>query len=162
MTAGSSSSPYVDPSSVPVGTNAEWLNKAVALVADTFGTSRLDVQAALQTYLMGNPLTLGQRVIVARALAANGLPPEGVSGLVNGGEDTTIPPTPTPTPTPKLPTKWTPTKDQPHYGGFVVDAGDTLAAISYASGTSVAKLMLLNGIADPNAVLTPGTRIKTE
>ena len=46
MYAKTSGSTYVDPDSVDLATNLEWLAKTVAATADQYGLSRLDVQSA--------------------------------------------------------------------------------------------------------------------
>lgn len=143
------------------GTNLEWLNKAVSLVGDKYGTSRLDVQSALQAYLMGSSLTANQKVIVQRALSLNNLPPEGVEGLVNNGVDTYTPTTPvttTPvTPATETPATETPATPEPVY--YWIRWGDTLTSIARKYGTTVNALVSLNGIRNPDLIYA-GTRIR--
>jgi len=93
MWARNTAPAYVDDDATgDVATNLEWLAKSVAAVGDQFGLSRLDVQSALSTYLLGGTLTDRQKDIVSKALAINSLPPEGISGLVNNGVDTYVAP----------------------------------------------------------------------
>lgn len=64
----------------------------------------------------------------------------------------TLAPTPTVTPTPAPTVAATPAPAPPAPVTYVVQAGDTLAAIAQQYDTSVAALQAANGIADPNNI----------
>ncbi|HEX2884204.1 MAG TPA: LysM domain-containing protein, partial [Candidatus Limnocylindria bacterium] len=62
----------------------------------------------------------------------------------------TPPPTPAPTPVPTVAATPAPPPAQTTY---VVQQGDTLAAIAQRFGTTVAAIQAANGIADPNEII---------
>lgn len=155
--------------------NLAWAARTIAALA-LQGISPIEAQIAVSQYVQGATLTAAQQRIVEKAIAATGLPPEGVSGQVNGGS-AFIPVTPPATTggtatTPPNPVAWVIGKGETaatgtdtHSGNtssqgiWIVDPGDTLYGISRASGVSEATLMTLNGITNPN-LLIAGQTIK--
>lgn len=96
-----------------IDTNLSWLNKGISIAVQKGNHSALGSTTALQKYLSGLPLNVGEQDVVGTVLSNLGYPPEGAPVMVKiikdtvGKSDATNPapiapkvtPTPTPTPT---------------------------------------------------------------
>ena len=161
--SSSVSSGYPTVGSTTDYTNAQWSSAALT-AADQFGLSPLGLQTTLDKYLNGETLNSSEQSAVNKILGYLGAPPEGVSGMVNGGQSILNPPAPKPTPTgggntakptstpkPKPRTVSKPKPAAPKM--YQIKWGDTLSGIAQNNHTSVQHLMSLNPqIKNPNLI----------
>ena len=131
-------------------TNQSWQAAGIAN-ANTWGISDIGMQSALQNYLAGMPLNSAEQNAVNKVLGTVGPPPEGVSGLVNGGTSILNPPTPVQTTTapkatgtPKAAPKPVTKTAAPKPVNYTARWGDTLSGIAASNHTTVSNLMKLN------------------
>lgn len=99
--SASSSDPTPDTTTPDYESNASWLNKASADVADFLGGSPSAIYAALRKYLTGETVTSAERKYIDAALTRTGNPPEGTYGVSDTVDPKPVTPKPTPKPKPK-------------------------------------------------------------
>jgi len=136
----------------------------VSLIADTHG---ITVAALVEENLLsdnGDSLTLGQELIITRTTVVNALVspviPDPSVIRISAPTPPEAPTEPTP-PAPEPIASNPPAPSQPGVTEYVVKAGDTLLGIARAHQTTVASLVSINGIANPNRIFV-GQRLRLQ
>jgi LysM repeat protein len=143
----------------------------VALIADIHG---ITVAALVEQNLLGDngdSLTPGQELTITRKTVVTGLVspviPDPSMIRVSAPAEPEAPTEPTPpapepvAPTPPAPIPPPITPSQPGVTEYVVKAGDTLLRIARAHQTTVASLVSINGITNPNRIFV-GQRLRLQ
>jgi LysM repeat protein len=143
----------------------------VALIADIHG---ITVAALVEQNLLGDngdSLTPGQELTITRKTVVNGLVspviPDPSMIRVSAPAEPEAPTEPTPpapepvAPTPPAPIPPPIAPSQPGVTEYVVKAGDTLLRIARAHQTTVASLVSINGITNPNRIFV-GQRLRLQ